>query len=490
MTAERDDKKAARKAAAKAGEPVAPTPTNQDAESTAAEAPAAGSAEPVAPTPETQMSAEQQSTARTAESAKAARKPAQPATTAGDASAPAQAAEPTAPTSEPKPSAEQGTAHTARPQTAGSETAARKPAQPAATAGAAPARHGVSAGGAFVLGLIAALLLLVVLAAAAFFTFPTWRPQLAGALVPAEDGRLAAVETRASRLDEQLNALSGRIDGLDNAVDGLRQDLAQRPTTVVAPNGDALSQRLAALEAAGRPDAERIERLVREQEQLSQQLAQARESLAALQKGSADAATVLRLTDRVEAAETAVRQAQSRANTAQSLLLAVGQLREAINRGDAYDAELRALRAIAEGDAETSASLEALAALGGKPIATRVALADSFDQLSGAIVRAELGPDEDGWWRQTVQRLASVITIRRTEGDVAGDSTAAVVARTDANLDKGDLAGAVRELSGLQGAAAEAAAPWLAQAQARLAAEAALSDLTAHSVAVSQASNG
>lgn len=435
MTAERDDKKAAKKVAAEAGEPVAPTPANQDAEGTSVETPAAESAEPVAPTPETQISAE-------------------------------------------------------LPRPAEPEATEREPAQPAATAAARPVRAGVSAGGAFVLGLVATLLLLGALAAAAVVTYPTWRPQLAALLVPPEDGRLAAVETRASRLNEQLNALSGRIDGLDKAVDGLRQDLAQRPTTVIAPNGDALSERLAALEAAVRPGAARVEQLAREQEQLSQQLAQTRESLAALQKGSADAATVLRLTDRVEAAETAVRQAQSRANTAQSLLLAVGQLRDAVNRGDSFDAELRAVRAIAEGDAEVRQSLDALAALGDKPIATRVALAASFATLSGQIVRAELGPGGDNWWRQTVQRLASVITIRRTEGEVAGDSTAATVARAEAALDKGDLAAAVQELSALQGPAAAAAAEWLAQAQARLAAEAALSDLTAHAVAVSQANNG
>jgi hypothetical protein len=44
-------------------------------------------------------------------------------------------------------------------------------------------------------------------------------------------------------------------------------------------------------------------------------------------------------------------------------------------------------------------------------------------------------------------------------------------------LDDGDLAGAISELEALDGAAAAAAAPWLAEARPRLAAEAALDTL-------------
>jgi hypothetical protein len=51
------------------------------------------------------------------------------------------------------------------------------------------------------------------------------------------------------------------------------------------------------------------------------------------------------------------------------------------------------------------------------------------------------------------------------------------VARAEAALDRGDLAAAVAELEALDGAAADTAAPWLAKARPRLAAEAALHTL-------------
>jgi hypothetical protein len=51
------------------------------------------------------------------------------------------------------------------------------------------------------------------------------------------------------------------------------------------------------------------------------------------------------------------------------------------------------------------------------------------------------------------------------------------VARAEAALDGGDLAGAISELEALDGPAAAAAAPWLAEARPRLAAEAALDTL-------------
>lgn len=351
---------------------------------------------------------------------------------------------------------------------------------------AAPVRSGVSAGAAFFLGLVASLLLIAGLAALAFATLPQWRPQMAALLTPPPDERIGAVEGRTARVSEQVAALTAKVDSLDKAVAAVRAEGARAPAAA-APNVEALTQRLSTVESAPRVDPARVEALAREADKLAKQLAQTQESLAALQKSAADAATVLRLTDRIEVAEKAVREAQSRAHTAQSLLLGVGQLREAINRGDAYDAELRSVRAIAHNDPQAVKSIEALAGLGGKPIATRAQLAAQLDAQAGKLVRANLGPDEDGWWRQTVQRLAAVVTIRRTEGDVAGDSSAAVAARAQAALAKDDLAGAVKELGGLQGPAAQVAAPWLDQAKARLVAEKALSDLTAHAIAATQA---
>jgi hypothetical protein len=71
----------------------------------------------------------------------------------------------------------------------------------------------------------------------------------------------------------------------------------------------------------------------------------------------------------------------------------------------------------------------------------------------------------------------------RPVGEVEGDSARARIARAEARMQDGNLAGAIEALQGLQGDAAEAAQPWVADAQARLAAEEALADLTRRTLA-------
>ena len=80
-------------------------------------------------------------------------------------------------------------------------------------------------------------------------------------------------------------------------------------------------------------------------------------------------------------------------------------------------------------------------------------------------------------------RLRSLVTVRPVGGDVAGDSPEAHLARAEARLDEGDLAGAVSELEALEGPAAEAAAPWLAGARARVAADQAIEALRERALA-------
>ncbi|HEX6980927.1 MAG TPA: mitofilin family membrane protein, partial [Alphaproteobacteria bacterium] len=87
--------------------------------------------------------------------------------------------------------------------------------------------------------------------------------------------------------------------------------------------------------------------------------------------------------------------------------------------------------------------------------------------------------DDGSWWRPLLDRLTSLVTIRRI-GEVDGDTPEAVVARAERRLAADDLAGAVAELERLQGAPAAAAGSWLADARARLTAEAALAGLTTH----------
>ena len=99
-------------------------------------------------------------------------------------------------------------------------------------------------------------------------------------------------------------------------------------------------------------------------------------------------------------------------------------------------------------------------------------------------MRASIIPDGTApWYRRILDRVFSIVTVRRLGGDAAGTSVSAVLARAQARLIEGDLAASMTEMNSLTGTAATAAAPWLALAKARVAAERAAADATTKTVA-------
>ncbi len=74
-----------------------------------------------------------------------------------------------------------------------------------------------------------------------------------------------------------------------------------------------------------------------------------------------------------------------------------------------------------------------------------------------------------------------MVTIRKVD-DVGSGTVDGVLAAVDAALGSNDLAAAVSAAMALEGAPGEAIAPWLSIARARLAVDAALSDLQAAAI--------
>lgn len=255
----------------------------------------------------------------------------------------------------------------------------------------------------------------------------------------------------------------------------------------------ALRDRLAQLESRPQADAGRLDKaeaaitalqaqpqvpakLVGEVEDLGKQLVE-------LKRTSADAAAVLRMADRLEKIEAELRDIQAKRSSAVAVLLAVGQLREALARAMPFDAELRALLALAGNDPEVVTQTQPLKVRAELGIPTRTTLVTRFHRLAPDLVRAQVLPADQSWWRQTLDRLAALVVVRREDGDAAGSGTAAIVARIETRLAEDDLEHAADEAAGLKDAAAEIVAPWLADARARLVADKAASALTAHVVA-------
>ena len=238
---------------------------------------------------------------------------------------------------------------------------------------------------------------------------------------------LARIEGLERRLGDAADAGDEAGAGRDRRLDELERRLAARPPQA-APEG-ASTERLAALESALAALAQRLDRAA----------------------GGAGP----------ELARGA------------SVLLAAAALRDASRRHAGFAGELAALRQAAA-ELPTFAAAPAVAALAelephaadGAP--SVAALAARFRGRAPAIVRAANRDEEAGWVEQTLERVSSVVTVRRV-GEVDGDGAEARVARAELRLAAGDLAAAAREIAALEGRAAAAAAAWLASARIRLA---------------------
>lgn len=340
----------------------------------------------------------------------------------------------------------------------------RAEADPALSASARPKRHRTWWVGVFLFaGVVvgAALYGLWPLIIDEFRTAPSVRPNPVDSFAPEPP----FPEVLPPSSESNSGALNARLDALEKS-------LARLVLPQVAAF-DALAERITALEADGgiRPAPETAA-LVARLDQLDAHLAlggtvvddQPHEALAAL---------ALRL-DALEADQTA---RLDPGVGSVSLVLGLAQLRDALARGVPFSAELAGMTSLLADRPDAGSSLIALDAHAEHGVSTREALRARFPALARDVVTAALAPEGAGWVDETLQKLADVVSVRRTGSDVEGDSAEARVARAEVHLAAGELAGAVAELEGLKSAAREAAQDWLSDARARLGAEDALARL-------------
>ncbi len=348
---------------------------------------------------------------------------------------------------------------------AGDGAAVEAPGEPATAmaeeAAASPADRRLDWAGGFLLG----ALVFVVGAGVAVLTRDLWSD--AGvrgadpALVDALERRVASLESEAPPVDRQsFERLRSQLGDLESQLADVFAGgvIAEDPAVQAALESQAaeirgLEDRLAALAgdvaAMGEDSAALAERLGAEITALRDSVERLSETSAALQVGLVgDAARVLALL----------------------------QLREALRGSGPYVSELKALQNLAAADPELAPLIAPLAAHAGTGLPTLADLQSAFPAVAAAVVAAERGEQGEGWFAGVLRRLSGTVTIRRV-GMVEGNSPDAVVARAEVKLAAGDLAGALAELDGLEGAPAAAAASWRAQASARLAATQALSAL-------------
>ncbi len=354
--------------------------------------------------------------------------------------------------------------------------------------------------------LVGVLVLLLVLAGG-WIAWPAWGPTLPGwlhasiapfmdagrstggsnqvtelaAKVAALEGDIAAMKSRPSVDPARLSALgeaargnADRLKALEEAVASLRSAAsAAGPSDEVASLGRRLAEvesriaalaaepgsreAVAALDTLRTQSSARMTVLERENDALRKLIAALEGRMAGLENRPAAVAGTTRTN---------------------SLVVAVGQLREAA-RGTAPFAEaLATVDALAAEDATLKADIATLAPYSKAGVPDLTALRLQFDRISARIASEAFVPKGESWIDRTLQQLSRLVTVRRSGSEAAArDDENGRVVRAELRLAAGDLAGAVSALDGLSGRAAELAAPWLKQAQTRLAVDRAVGKL-------------
>lgn len=159
-------------------------------------------------------------------------------------------------------------------------------------------------------------------------------------------------------------------------------------------------------------------------------------------------------------------------------VLALANLMRVSQNGEPFSAELAALKALQPGSREVAD----LSRYAGKGVPTSAMLADRLSRDADLILAAERDAQAKNWMDRFLANLSNLVSVRRV-GNARGNSTQSRLARAEMAAKTGELGRAVEEVKALGGPARDAAKPWLAAAQARLAADRDTSSLSQKMIA-------
>jgi hypothetical protein len=293
----------------------------------------------------------------------------------------------------------------------------------------APAKHKARLPGLLAAGLLGALFALTLAGAGGWH----WRLALLDWLLGDERVRLEQVAQDHAALARQ--------------VDQLALDLRQSESRTAAAPPAAVNERLADLAA----DIDRLRRTIPPE------------------------AMILQLTERTEAAERTMHDFARQQATSQAVLLTIGQLKDAIDRGDPFTLEWAALHPLLQAD--ETALLAGVVTAAETGIPRKEALKLAFAPLAIQLLSQEQSARGPGLWEEIRANLGKLVRVRRMDGQ--GNDAEAVLGRAEAALAHDDWDGALAEMRALPGPFLATATPWISQTQQRLAADRALSKLGA-----------
>lgn len=265
---------------------------------------------------------------------------------------------------------------------------------------------------------------------------PSEAEKAALAQIESLKARLAAMEEEAARRgaepearpadDAALQALNARLDALE-----------QRPAEAVATPA-APSER----------EAEFAARIAQLEARLATAEAGAAEAAAARSELAAMKANAQALTDKLAVLE----KGAAEDSWLIGLVAAKAALAQAAQQGQKLAHLLADLRILLRGDAAFEPMLVQLDAFARQSAPTYEALRLRFPEVARLAVRAAREPDpEAGWIDQTAARLGSIVTVRKTRGELEPGSLDERLVNAERALDAGDGPSAVAALEGVKG---------------------------------------
>lgn len=256
--------------------------------------------------------------------------------------------------------------------------------------------------------------------------------------------------------------LAARLDAIEAA-------LARRPAPAPTPPAPAHGADAAALTELNRrlDDIAQTARQALTRADAATAAADRAQRAPAADNAGASSAALDALTGRVAALEQALRDLSTNRPEADDragrLAIAASALRNAIERGATFTAELAAAKALGA-DAAALAPVERFAEKG---VPTVPALARELATLAPAMLRVIGEQKPSGNVLEKLQASAERLVRIRPAGEVSGDDPVSVIARIELKAARADIQGALQDLKRLPDNVRAPAQSWIATVEAR-----------------------
>ncbi len=317
--------------------------------------------------------------------------------------------------------------------------------------------------------------------------------------------------------DDLVNALSARIEQLENnlaskeaspmvAVDSESVKLALFKAEELKNSVDKLNKQYEELKNSlnkqGSETNSRILTLMDRNDNLKKDIEGQKSSfsdadkkiyqeLSMLGGAKADASTVLSMVGKISSLESKIEYLASQRGEAVIMLLASSQLQQAVDKGEAYNVELKTLSSLGAGEEfieKIVATLEPYAETGVK---TEAAIKIDFSKAAYKAVWNANKYNDNEFLHRLHDKLTAMVKIRRTDfKKEEKPSLEGQIALAETFLNAGELANALNAIKEIENPKAiEKLQPWIDEASTKVSANKAISELTSYALAEVKAKN-